>query len=110
MRANREIVMTFAELHELMRLPASTSIVWAVNDNLDNRAGLLRLMMTDETIPDLPPGALPLAQTVAEITREDVTPYPQSCFEEPPPLASRIELPDDDAPWLLFHAKSWIAV
>jgi hypothetical protein len=28
-------------------------------------------MMIDETMPDLPPGALPLAQMMGEITGED---------------------------------------
>jgi hypothetical protein len=71
MRANREILITFEELHELTGLPQFISIIWAVNDNTDNRAGLLRLMMIDETMPDLPPGALPLAQMMGEITGED---------------------------------------
>ena len=71
MRANMEMILTFEELHELAGLPPSVSIIWAVNDNADNRSGILRLMIIDETMTDLPPGTIPLAQTMDKIIGGD---------------------------------------
>jgi len=68
----------------------------------NERGAIARLVcMADDLAADMATATRTLEELHAELGklfRQVVQEYPDSCFEEPPPVTNRIPMPDDDDP------------